>query len=374
MGDLSIKKIIVVLFGAAVILSGCSSIPEGERVQARNVPHPAEPAETVRLDSAAASVLYCPDNGEMLYGHDIHEKRAIASITKIMTAVVALESGISPDKVVNITPAMYAEGSSMYLREGEKLTLCEIIKGMMAVSGNDAANAVAITVGGSCESFADMMNKKAAKLGMRNTHFVTPSGLDDEEHYSTAYDMALLCAHAMEISAFCDIVKEKSVTVRYVYPAEKQTVLYNHNSLLSRCKGCIGIKTGYTMKAGRTLTSCVQRNGVRLIAVTLSDRNDWEDHCRLYDHGFSLVERVCLADKDKKIRLPSADKRIGETELTPEKAIYATVRKGEKKIITERITAPDIVFPSADEDHSVGTIEFLFDGKVIAGGRLVIRE
>ncbi len=372
MGDLSVIKIICALLTTALILSGCSGgYAAGETETAAL--HPAEPAAAIHRDAAMASILYCPDNCAVLYGHDIHEKRPIASITKIMTAIVALENS-DPDKIVTVTEAMYAEGSSMYLRSGEKLRLREIIKGMLAVSGNDAANAVAIAVGGSTENFAALMNRKAAAIGMKNTHFVTPSGLDDDKHYSTAYDMALLCAYAMEKDAFRDIVSRKSVTVDYVCPEKKQAVLYNHNSLLSRCEGCIGIKTGYTKKAGRTLTSCAERNGVRLIVVTLSDGNDWEDHCSLYETGFMIVKRICLAPADRRIKIPSADRNIGTVELVPEKDICATVMNGDESRIEERITAPDLIFPQEDKRQAVGKLEYMLDGKVIACGRLIIAE
>lgn len=370
---MSVVKVICMLM-TVMLLSGCGRTYYTEEAAAAAAVHPAEPVGIHIRDSAQACVLYCPDNGALLYGHDIHEKRAIASITKIMTAVVALENCNNPDMIVTVTEAMYAEGSSMYLRAGEKLRLIEIVKGMLVVSGNDAANAVALAVGGSTENFAALMNRKAAAIGMKNTHFVTPSGLDDEQHYSTAYDMALLCAYAMDIPEFRDIVSNKRVAVNYVYPEGKQSVLYNHNDLLSRCEGCIGIKTGYTRKAGRTLTSCAERNGARLIVVTLSDGNDWNDHCNLYDYGFTLVKRVCLAAKDKKILIPSADNNIGEAVLSPEKDIYATVMNGEESRIEERITAPDLIFPSDEKHQPAGRIEYLLDGKVIAEGKLFVRD
>ena len=169
----------------------------------------------------------------------------------------------------------------MYLRPGEKLTLEELLYGLLLCSGNDAALALTECAGG-VEPFVALMNEKAAALGMKNTHFANPNGLDDEEHYSTAYDMALLaCAAANE------------PTLRRIASTHTAAIggrtLTNHNKLLSRMDGCIGLKTGYTKAAGRTLVSCAEREGHRLVAVTLRDGNDWNDHEMLYDRGFALV-------------------------------------------------------------------------------------
>ncbi len=285
-----------------LLLSGCrpQEMPAPEELSSSVVSREESPEDSVKavpyppndvlgegvLDHAQAAVVYCPDTKEVLYGHALHEERPIASITKIMTAVLGLEA---PDREVTITPAMYAEGSSLYLKAGEVLMLSELVRGMMVVSGNDAANAVALATAGSEEAFADRMNEKASSLGMRHSHFVTPSGLDSPGHYSSAYDMALLCAYAMEQEAFAQVVSQKKMTLQYVLPEGRQQELYNHNRLLAMCSGCVGIKTGYTQKAGRTLTSCAERDGRRLIIVTLHDPQDWDDHCALYDHFFAQL-------------------------------------------------------------------------------------
>lgn len=325
-------------------------------------------------DNAAAAVVYCADSGEVLYGHNVNDKRAIASITKIMTAVVALEYASSLDKEVKITPEMYAEGSSMYLKEGEIIKLSELVKGMMAVSGNDAANAVALTVGGSDEKFADMMNQKAKQIGMKNTYFVTPSGLDSEKHYSSAYDMALLCAYAMENDSFRDIVSQKHVEVSYVDPESKTQTLTNHNKLLSLCEGCIGIKTGFTKKAGRTLCSCAERDGVRLIVVTLNDGDDWNDHCNLYDKCFSLVQCVKLADKNKIIELPLVGGDSDSVSLVPEREVCAVLKNEEADKVSEKIYAPRFVYASAEKGEFIGRIEYYIGDRMITNVRLKITD
>ena len=383
-GDLFIKRIIYagVAFSIIFSLCGCGE-SSSEAVKENDIGAvsaiPVREAVDVKgdgiSDSAVAAIIYCADSGEVLYGHNINDKRAIASITKIMTALLALEYCACNDKDVKITSDMYAEGSSMYLKAGEILKLSEIVKGMMAVSGNDAANAAAITVGGDREKFADMMNEKAQQLGMKNTHFVTPSGLDSDEHYSSAYDMAVLCSYAMENEAFKDIVSQRSIDVQYVYPEEKTQTLSNHNRLLSLCEGCIGIKTGYTMKAGRTLTSCAERDGVRLIVVTLGDRNDWEDHCALYDYGFSLVQRVKLTDESKEIKLPLVGSENDDDEvcLIPDRELEATLKNEKIDGVEEKIYAPRFVYAPVTHGEAVGWIEYISDNRVIAKARLIVK-
>lgn len=344
------KKFLCVFF--SVLITVFSALRFHESVHALSV-------------SATAAILYCPDNQEIIYENNIHQRRAIASITKIMTAVIALEQCSVSNIDVRITPAMYAEGSSMYLKEGEILKLSELVKGMMAVSGNDAANAVAIAVGKTKEQFADLMNRKAQKLGMKDTHFVTPSGLDDEEHYSSAYDMALLCAYAMKIDAFQNIVSQKNIQVSYIYPENKTQMLANHNKLLSLCEGCIGIKTGFTKKAGRTLTSCAERNGIRLIAVTLNDGNDWEDHCALYDYGFSLLEKIQLGEASDRVKIPVVGSELQEVEITPEYLIEAVILKEEKNKITKEIYAPRFLYAPVSESQKAGTISYFINSRKI---------
>ena len=383
-GELFNRKIISAAVICAVIFSLCgcgettskyvnnntvgivSAVPMGSAVDVKG--------EGIS-DSACAAVIYCADNGEVLYGHNINDKRAIASITKIMTAVIALEYCASKDKDVKITADMYAEGSSMYLKAGEIIKLSEIVKGMMAVSGNDAANAVAVTVGGNSEKFAEMMNEKAQQIGMKNTHFVTPSGLDSEQHYSTAYDMAVLCSYAMDNEVFREIVSQKTVDVEYVYPESKKQTLVNHNRLLSMCEGCIGIKTGYTMKAGRTLTSCAERDGVRLIVVTLGDGNDWNDHCALYDYGFGLVQRAELTGGNKSITLPLVGNGDNSDEvcLVPDKKCEVTLKNGDVGKVEEKIYAPHFVYAPLTAGEAVGEIEYKLNDRVIAKARLVVK-
>jgi len=230
--------------------------------------------------SATSAILMDADSGRVLYEQNADAEMLIASTTKIMTALVAIREGDLAETVKVSRKAAYTEGSSMYLKEGEELTLETLLYGLMLCSGNDAAVAVAEAVGGSEDGFVRMMNETARELGMEHTSFANPNGLDHENHYSTARDMAVLACAAMENTTLVRIVSTRNVTIG-------GRTMTNHNKLLSYMDGCVGLKTGYTKAAGRTLVSCAERNGQRLVAVTLQDGNDWADHQALFEYGFS---------------------------------------------------------------------------------------
>lgn len=237
---------------------------------------------------ATCAILMDAESGRVLYEQNIHQPRLIASTTKLMTALVAVEQSDDLDREVAVKGEwLGSEGSSIYLTAGEKITLRGLLYGLMLQSGNDAAMVIACDVAGSEADFVALMNKKAAQLGMKNTSFANPSGLNHDDHYSTAYDMALLaqaCLDNQEVAAIC---ATKSITVG-------NRTFVNHNKLLHRYDGCVGMKTGYTEKAGRTLVSAATRNGQTLICVTLNDGNDWNDHTKLLDFGFDYYPRQVL--------------------------------------------------------------------------------
>ena len=238
--------------------------------------------------SATAAILVDADSGRVLYEQNADARMLIASTTKIMTALVAIREGNLSDTVKVSKKAAYTEGSSMYLKVGEELTLETLLYGLMLCSGNDAAVAIAEHVGGSEAGFAKLMNETAAELGMEHTSFANPNGLDHEDHYSTARDMAVLACAAMNNEILARIVSTRTVTIG-------GRTMTNHNKLLSYMDGCIGLKTGYTQAAGRTLVSCAEQEGQRLVAVTLQDGNDWADHQALYEYGFSTYPSQRLA-------------------------------------------------------------------------------
>jgi len=245
--------------------------------------------------SAKYAVLLDAGNLQVLYAKDCDVQAAMASTTKIMTALLLLEAG-DPELTFAVTDQMVrVEGTSMGLRAGDTVSRYALACGMLLASGNDAANAAAIHLAGSLPAFADLMNRRAAEIGMTRTHFVTPSGLDAEGHISTAYDMALLGVEAMRNPVFRGICSQTSMRVSYGNPPYARTVS-NHNRLVRELPGCVGIKTGFTDKAGRTLVSAVERDGRMLIAVTLRAPNDWEDHRRLYDYGFAQFHPIALDD------------------------------------------------------------------------------
>ena len=249
--------------------------------------------------SAAAAVLMDADSGRLLYDKNGEKRMLIASTTKLMTALVALEQG-GLQQEITVTGGHMAEGSSMYLRPGEKLTLETLLYGLLLSSGNDAALAVTECMGGAVP-FVARMNEKAAELGMENTHFANPNGLDDEAHYSTAEDMAKLAAAAMD-----DPVLRRVASTRTARIGGR--TLTNHNKLLSRVEGCVGLKTGYTRAAGRTLVSCAERDGVRLVAVTLQDGDDWNDHASLYEQGFRVLRPVKAVERGLRL---AAERAVG---------------------------------------------------------------
>ena len=249
--------------------------------------------------SAAAAVLMDADSGRLLYEKNGEKRMLSASTTKLMTALVALGQG-GLQQEITVTGGHMAEGSSMYLRPGEKLTLETLLYGLLLCSGNDAALAVTECMGG-VAPFVARMNEKAAELGMENTHFANPNGLDDEEHYSTAEDMAKLAAAAMD-----DPVLRRVASTRTARIGGR--TLTNHNKLLSRVEGCVGLKTGYTRAAGRTLVSCAERDGVRLVAVTLQDGDDWNDHASLYEQGFRVLRPVKAVERGLRL---AAERAVG---------------------------------------------------------------
>lgn len=230
--------------------------------------------------SAASAILVDVDSGRVLYERNADARMLIASTTKILTALVAIRDGDLSDTVKVSREAAYTEGSSMYLKEGEELTLETLLYGLLLCSGNDAAVAVAEHVGGSVGGFVERMNETALALGMEDSSFANPNGLDNENHYSTARDMAKLACAAVQNETLLRIASTRTVSIG-------GRTMTNHNKLLGLMEGCVGLKTGYTRAAGRTLVSCAERAGQRLVAVTLQDGNDWADHQSLYEYGFA---------------------------------------------------------------------------------------
>lgn len=229
--------------------------------------------------SAKKAIVMDATTGRCLYEKDADSRSLIASTTKIMTALIVCEQCNVLDRMQIPKEAVGIEGSSIYLKEGEVLTLQELLYGMMLHSGNDAATALAIYCGGTVEGFAELMNDKARLLGMKGSHFVNPHGLDAPEHYSTARDLAILASYAMKNPIFAQTVSTKTVKIG-------DRALRNHNKLLWQVDGADGVKTGYTKAAGRLLVSSAERQGRRLVAVTIDDGNDWVDHAHLLNQGF----------------------------------------------------------------------------------------
>ena len=259
-------------------------------------------AENILDISAKSAVVVCADTLEIVYSKNMNEQLSMASTTKIMSAIIALEHG-AVDELITVTNDMIAvEGSSIGLVDGDEISLKTLVKGMLLESGNDAANAVAYIVGGNIPSFVAMMNNKAKEIGMNSTSFETPSGLDGENHYSTAFDMAVLGAYAIKNPEFRSVCQDESDVVYYGNPPYRR-VFTNHNKLLDLYDGAFGIKTGFTKKSGRCLVSAVRKNGKTLIAVTLNAPDDWNDHIKMYDYAFKIVKSVELTEDFSNIRL-----------------------------------------------------------------------
>ncbi len=251
--------------------------------------------EEFSTDAKACIVLEA-DTGRILGGHNIEDRLPMASTTKIMTALLALEEPELDQWFQVDEKAIQIEGSSMGLMEGDQVTLRTLVYGMLLPSGNDAANAAAVRISGSSEDFVMKMNRKAAELGLENTHFMNPSGLDAEGHYSTALDMAKLCAAALKNEDFREICCLSKAQVSFGNPPYKRW-LENYNKLLTMYPNCIGVKTGFTEAAYRCLVSAAEKNGITLICVTLNCADDWDTHANLYEHYFSQMETVSLSDQ-----------------------------------------------------------------------------
>ena len=307
--------------------------------------------------SARRAVLLDAGSGRVLYEKNADERSLIASTTKIMTGLLVCEYGYLEEEICVPSEAVGVEGSSMYLKSGEQVTLRALLYGMMLRSGNDAALALAIHIAGSPDAFAARMNARARALGLRETHFANPHGLDSEQNYSTARDLALLTRAAMQNETFREVVSTKSVTAA-------NRCLTNHNKLLWRYDGAIGVKTGYTKKAGRILVSAAERDGRTLIAVTIDDPDDWRDHARLLDYGFSQYTQKTVVEANQtvvQVRVTGGE--AASVALVTREALCYPAMPDERAQLRLRVP----VFVRAPVfDEQAGTLELVVDGEPVA--------
>lgn len=320
--------------------------------------------QPARAVGAAGAVVLDADTGAVLFEQNADARLPMASTTKIMTALVALSEG-DLDRTYKVKKEYtLVEGSSMYLREGETITLRDTLYGLLLESGNDAAVAIAGECGGQ-QAFVGKMNAKAAELGLKDTHFDNPNGLDGETHYTTARELGLIAAAAMHDPVFRQIVSTKSYTAG-------EHVMSNHNRLLSMYDGAVGIKTGFTKRSGRCLVSAAERNGRTLIAVTLSDPDDWNDHMAMLDNGFSQYEEITLHEAGDTV----AAQRVfgGDTDEVPllaQHTVTACVRPDEKGQITAVRYGDKLCYAPVVKTAMAGRIEYRIGDAVLAQDNLL---
>ena len=309
--------------------------------------------------SAKSAVVIDADTGRILYEQDAHTRRGMASTTKIMTAIIALEHA-SSDMLVTVDPrACGVEGSSVYLYAGERITMEALLYALMLQSANDAAEAIAYAVAGSIDGFAALMNRKADELGLTATHFENPHGLDGETHYTTAYELGIIAAYAMKNDLFAKIVSTVKKTIP-LHDGEISRLLINHNRLLREYDDICGIKTGYTKKCGRTLVSAAERDGVRLICVTLDDGNDWADHRALLDYGFSLYGEISLMGKIC-CEVPVCGGTASSVRVSTKESPTAMLPQGHGEIVSV-VEMPRFLYAGVCEGDVIGRVVFYVDG------------
>lgn len=325
--------------------------------------------------SAESAVVLSGETGAVVFEKNAHERRAMASTTKIMTALLALEeAGRAGDPEVDVTQEMVmVEGSSMGLQAGNRLRLSSLAAGMLLASGNDAANAAALYLAGSQEGFAELMNQRAQEIGMADTHFVTPSGLDDEEHFSTAYDMALLAREALRNESFAELCGSFTRQVEFLEPAGRVNFT-NHNKLLQLYEGCIGVKTGFTKKAGRCLVSAARRDGVTLVAVTLNAPDDWDDHIAMLDYGFSTLESVAFDGGAVAGQVPVVGGGKPSAAVRGMAGGTVSLPAVDAARIQRRVLLPRFLYAPVRAGDQVGRVQYLVDGREIYSLPILAQE
>ncbi|MBR6604186.1 MAG: D-alanyl-D-alanine carboxypeptidase [Clostridia bacterium] len=320
--------------------------------------------------SAESAILINAENGEVYFEKNADKMLPMASTTKIMTALVALEGSDLHDTVIIDRRAVGVEGSSVYLTDGELMTMEDLLYCLLLASANDAAEAIAIEIGGSIEGFAALMNKKANELGLKNTHFDNPHGLDSENHYTSAHDLALIAAYALHNPSFLKIV---STYKRNIQCEVGTRYLINHNKLLRSYDGCIGVKTGFTKRSGRCLVSAAERNGMRLVAVTLNAPDDWNDHKRMLDHGFSSYQKLTLLGEGEYcVSLPIVGGKEQTILLQSRGSIEAILPSG---IGTDdcktEISLPHFLYAPIESGEIVGKVSCYLDGKLLGESDII---
>lgn len=322
--------------------------------------------------SARSATLYQPDTNTFLYSKNADARLHMASTTKIMTALVTLEQARELDEVIEIDPrAVGTEGSSAYLKEGDKVTVRELLYALMLQSANDAAVALACYIGGSIESFAALMNERAAALGLENTHFDNPHGLDSKEHYTTARDLALITAEAMRHEQFTEICS----TYRKTLTTGERTRTYtNHNKLLRSYDGAVGVKTGFTDESGRCLVGAAERDGLKFITVTLDAPSDWADHKALFDYGFERLECISLASVyEYSYDVTLLDKIPKTVRVSNTSELYKVLEKGDHTV-KEYVHLPRFISKKVKIGEKLGYVEFMLDGEMAGRVDLIATE
>lgn len=321
--------------------------------------------------SAKSAILIERDSGRILYSKNISQKLPIASTTKIMTALIAIEKG-DLNKVVTIKKEWTEiEGSSIYLKPNEKIKLKDLIFGLMLRSGNDAAVAIAHEIAGSIENFSVLMNKKAKEIGAKNTNFTNPHGLHSEDHYSTAYDLSIITREALKN----DIFREISKTNDYVPDRETPSHFYNKNKTLSQYKGGDGVKIGYTKLAGRCLVASATRDNMQLIAVVLDDNNWFENSYKLFDYGFENYKKTTIIRKDTFIKyLDIKNSSIQQLPIfIPEDFTYP-LQENELEDVDILVNSKDNLIAPVEKGYVVSNIVIKLKNNIIYKSNIILNE
>lgn len=325
-------------------------------------PSSGDPLPAPPQTGASSAVLFDVTGDRFLLLQNADERRPMASTTKIMTALIVLER-CDLDEVISVPPeAVGTEGSSIYLFAGERITVKTLLYALLLSSANDAAVALACHTAGSVADFANMMNARAAEMGLTDTHFSNPHGLHDEAHYTTARELALIAREALKNKTFSEIV----ATRRYSAPqldTDGTRLFLNHNRLLGSYEGTVGVKTGFTKKSGRCLVSSATRNGLQFLAVTLNDGGDWQDHKMLFDWGFAHYE--CFSPTPAPITLPVVGGTARTVAVLPASTLSLTLPRTHGEI-TCKTELPRFLFGGFEAGKTVGRLLYYADGDLVA--------